>query len=404
MMRTCRVAGSATGLMRVMRPVNCRVRIAVHREVHRRADAHRRQLLGRHRRLEPHARRIDDGEQRGARLNDVARVHRAARSRCRRTARLIVALSSCFCAFASCACALASCACAAEYWLRASSTSRSAIAPALSSVSLRSTWRLAMSAVFCAVVTAERADSSASRSAASSMRASGCALARRAVPARPRLQHRAADFGANRRLLFRRERAGDRRPRANLLRLHDRDVLRSDEHRRSASSRPCSCRRPCSRDRGDGRRAQRARDRTARCVRMTDSSATHGWMLPWTAAVPAAVVVRRCCVVAVAAAAAAVAVAAAADCACAPLLRRRAVVLERQVAQQREAHARDGEIARRLRAVRQRLLEQEPRLREIRLRRDALAIAHLVDRVGALRLLRRAAARVQRRLRFARAR
>src|SRR5439155_14025098 len=67
--------------------------------------------------------------------------------------------------------------------------------------------------------------------------------------------------------------------------------------------------------------------------------------------------------------------------------------LQRQVPQKREPHARDGEVARRLRAVRQRLLEQQPRLREIGLRRNAFAIAYLIDPVRALRLLRGSLAR-----------
>ena len=67
--------------------------------------------------------------------------------------------------------------------------------------------------------------------------------------------------------------------------------------------------------------------------------------------------------------------------------------IDRQVAQERDAGTRHGEVARRLRLVGRRLLEQDARLIQVRLRRDPLAIADLVDRVRARRLLRRAAAR-----------
>ena len=54
------------------------------------------------------------------------------------------------------------------------------------------------------------------------------------------------------------------------------------------------------------------------------------------------------------------------------------------------AQPRDGEVARGDRAVGDGLLEEQTRLREVGLRRDALAVAKLVDVEGALRLLGRA--------------
>jgi hypothetical protein len=68
--------------------------------------------------------------------------------------------------------------------------------------------------------------------------------------------------------------------------------------------------------------------------------------------------------------------------------------LKREIAQERESDSRDGEISRGLRAVRQRLLEEQSRLREICLRRNPFAITNLVDGVRALRLIGCSATRV----------
>ena len=56
-------------------PLERAARIAGHREAHRRAHPHLRQLLGGHRRFQPRRRRIHDREQRRAGGDDVARVH-----------------------------------------------------------------------------------------------------------------------------------------------------------------------------------------------------------------------------------------------------------------------------------------------------------------------------------------
>ena len=85
---------------------------------------------------------------------------------------------------------------------------------------------------------------------------------------------------------------------------------------------------------------------------------------------------------------------------CAGACALRAARLNREIADERETNARDGEVSRGLRAIRPRLLEREARLREIGLRRDPFAQANLIDRVGALRLIRGSAAGVPGRFRF----
>ena len=69
---------------------------------------------------------------------------------------------------------------------------------------------------------------------------------------------------------------------------------------------------------------------------------------------------------------------------------------ERQIRQQREPHARDLHVARGLRAIGLRLLQQQPRVGQLELRRQAFAIAQLGDLVGALRLLHGAGGRFPR--------
>ena len=235
------------------------VRIAVDREVHRRAQPNGRQLIRRHRRLEPHRRRIHDRVQRGARLHDVAGAHLARahdageRRRHRGLAQLLLRVRE-LRPWRSPPAPRA-----AEYWFCTSSRSRSAIAPALISASLRSTCRFAMSALFCAVVSAARAESSLSRKRrvvdAHEHRPLRHALALLGI----RLQHRAADLGAHRRLLFRRERSRKRRARADLLRLHDRDVLRARRPFPTRSPALSSCRRaPLQRRRPNRERQRRA--------------------------------------------------------------------------------------------------------------------------------------------------
>ena len=71
---TWRVAGSAVGLTRSMRPSKRSFGIAADLERDRPADLDGGDLLGRHRRLEPHARRIDDGVELAAGADDVAGV------------------------------------------------------------------------------------------------------------------------------------------------------------------------------------------------------------------------------------------------------------------------------------------------------------------------------------------
>ena len=86
---------------------------------------------------------------------------------------------------------------------------------------------------------------------------------------------------------------------------------------------------------------------------------------------------------------------------CRRALRRGAqrVGVDGQVAYERHARPRDGEIARRKGPIRHRLLEEQPRLREIRLCRDSFPVAKLIDAVRALSLLRRSATRLERRFR-----
>ena len=75
-MGTCRVTGSADGAMRSMCAVEGLPGIAAHVELDGRAQRERRQRLRRHRRLEQHARRVDDGDERRPGRDDVAAVDR----------------------------------------------------------------------------------------------------------------------------------------------------------------------------------------------------------------------------------------------------------------------------------------------------------------------------------------
>ena len=62
-----------------------------------------------------------------------------------------------------------------------------------------------------------------------------------------------------------------------------------------------------------------------------------------------------------------------------------APLVDRQIPDELDPRPRHGDVARRGRPVCLRLLELQPRLREIGLRGDAFAAAKLVDRVRALR-------------------
>ena len=93
-------------------------------------------LIGRHERLEPHARRIDDGEDSVPGDDDVAQA-RGTRADDAGERRLDVVSSSCCQTPRSRALAAASCASAIDTAFRACSRSRAASAPPLTSASVR---------------------------------------------------------------------------------------------------------------------------------------------------------------------------------------------------------------------------------------------------------------------------
>ena len=157
---------------------------------------------------------------------------------------------------------------------------------------------------------------------------------------------------------------------------NDGDVLRTDDHRlrlgRHRTGVGLLARRGRQRDRGKGKQRHCAARANERCV-----VGGHGVGLPIgpAPAAPAAVDCVRCSCCGCCGCC----VCAAARCADAPS----AAAVDGQVAQQCYARACDREIARGDRLVRIRLLELEPRLREIRLRGQPFAVAKLVDVVGA---------------------
>ena len=289
---------------------------------------------------------------------------------------------------ASCACAVASCACAAVTCARDCSTSRSAIAPALSSASFRS--------CSCCATVEIRLRRRHRRTRREELIANRGVIESEQQLARDhalslldeRLHDRCLHLGANRRLAFRRERAGERRARSNLLLGDDDDVLRSDDARRPfpparRSRRPrlhaaavTSAAQHCQRNDSPRRAGSRFRS----CHSWYDSS-------PRDTARARGSLCRCSCLCLLLRGATLPACGAVHRVARLRLeLRLRLPIrsrLQRKVPQERELHPRDGEIAGCLRPVRQRLLEEQARLREIRLCRDAFAEADLVDLVGA---------------------